>query len=132
MGKTTNKDNKLHLIRSKHKLTFSLKKEAYKNKIELKLGKIQTKISFSTPRDIVLNFGILCTKRNKTIGVKRAMPHKILHTVHIPGFQNFDNYGRLNPIQITINSNKIIRMLFSYKKYKFRFLIESLLFSTNL
>ena len=60
------------------------------------------------------------------------MPHEIVDTVHILGLQNFDDYGRLNPVEITIDSNKIIKTLSNYKKYRFRFIIESLLFSTNL
>ena len=64
LGKTTNKYNKLYLTTPKHRLKFNLKKEVYKNTIKLKLGKVHTKTSFSTPRDNVLNFGILFTKRN--------------------------------------------------------------------
>ena len=60
------------------------------------------------------------------------MSHEIVDTVRILGLQNFDDYGRLNPVEITIDSNKIIETLSNYKKYKFRFIIESLLFSTNL
>ena len=60
------------------------------------------------------------------------MWHKIVDTVNILGLQNFDDYGRLNLVEITINSNKIIITLSSYTKYKFRFVIKSLLFSTNL
>ena len=60
------------------------------------------------------------------------MSHEIVDTVCILGLQNFDDYGRLNPVEITIDSNKIIETLSNYKKYKFRFIIESLLFSTNL
>ena len=127
LGKTTNKDNKLHLITPEHKLKFNIKKDTYK--IELKLGKVHTKTLFSTPRDNVLNFGILYTKIIKTIGEKKAMSHD---TAHILGLQNFDNYGRLNPVEITIDSNKIIETLSNCKKYKFRIIIESLLFSTNL
>ena len=37
LGKTTNKNNKLHLITSKNKLKFNLKNDVYKVKIELKL-----------------------------------------------------------------------------------------------
>ena len=33
------------------------------------------------------------------------MPHEIVDTVHILGLQNFDDYGRLNPVEITIDSN---------------------------
>ena len=94
--------------------------------MELKLGKVLTKVSFSTPRDNVLNFVILYSKRNKTIGEKRAMSHEIVDTVHILGLQKIGNYGHLNPVEITI------KKLSSYKNYKFRFIIESLLFSTNL
>ena len=54
------------------------------------------------------------------------MSHEIVDTVHILGLQNFGNYGHLNPVEITI------KKLSSYKNYKFRFIIESLLFSTNL
>ena len=46
--------------------------------------------------------------------------------------QNFEDYGCLNPVKITIDSNKINETLFNYKKYKFRFITESLLFSRNL
>ena len=60
------------------------------------------------------------------------MSHEIVDTVRILGLQNFDDYGCLNPVEITIDSNKIIETLSNYKKYKFRFIIESLLFSTNL
>ena len=60
------------------------------------------------------------------------MSHIIVDTVHILGLQNFDDYGRLNSVEKTINSYKIIETLSGYKKYKFRFVIKSLLFSTNL
>ena len=60
------------------------------------------------------------------------MSHEIVDIVNILGLQNLDDYGRLNPVEITIDSNKTIKMLSSYEKYKFRFIIESLLVSTNL
>ena len=60
------------------------------------------------------------------------MSHEIVDTVHILELQNFNDHGHLNPVETTIDSNKIIETLSSYKKYKFRFIIESLLFSTNL
>ena len=45
------------------------------------------------------------------------MSHEIVDTVHIPGLQNFGEYGRLNPVEITFDSNKIIETLTNYKKY---------------
>ena len=101
LGKTKNKDNKLHLITSEHKLKFNLKKDTHTNKKELKLGENHTKTSFSTPQGDALSLGVLCTKRNKTIGEKRAMSHEIVDTLHVLEMQNFKYYGRLNPMEIT-------------------------------
>ena len=58
----TKTDNKLHLISPNNK-KFNIKKDIYKNRVKFALGKVHTKTSFSTARDNVLNFGILCTKK---------------------------------------------------------------------
>ena len=55
------------------------------------------------------------------------MSHLIVDTVHILGMENFDDYGCLNPAEITINSKKIIKTVSIYKKYTFRFIIETYL-----
>ena len=60
------------------------------------------------------------------------MSLEIVDTVHILGMQDFNDYGRLILVEVTIDANKIIETLSSYKKYKFRFIIKSLLLSTNL
>ena len=44
------------------------------------------------------------------------MSHEIVNTIYILGLQNFDNYGCLNPVEITIDSNQIIETLSNYKK----------------
>ena len=38
----------------------------------------------------------------------------------------------MNPIEVTLDSNHIIENLSNYKKFKYGFLIENLLFSSNL
>ena len=83
------------------------------------------------PQDNVLNFGILCRKKNKTIGEKRKIQYEIVDSIHILGLQDLDNYFCLNLIEITINSNSIIKTSSRHKRYKFRFIIERLLFSTK-
>ena len=102
------------------KINDKNRKPASENKIEFKLGKVHTKTLFSTPQDNALN-----------LGEKRAMSHKIVDTVHTLGLLNFEDYRYLNPIELTIDLIKIIETLSSYKKYRFRFIFESLLFSTN-
>lgn len=78
---------------------------------------------------------MLCTKKknkNKTIEEKRTMLYEVIDTIHIAGLRNFENYQKLNPVETSIESNKIIESLLKYKKYKYRFVIESLLFSSRI
>ena len=69
----TKTNNKLALISPSSKLKFNQKKDVYKNKVGFELGKVHTKTSFSTTRNNVLNFGILCTEKNKTAAAKRTV-----------------------------------------------------------
>ena len=39
------------------------------------------------------------------------MLYEIVDAIHILGLQTFDDYSRLNPSEITIDSNKIIETL---------------------
>ena len=128
----TKTDYKLHLITPHNKLKFNLKNDIYKNMVGFELDKGHTKTSFSTTRDYVLNFGILCSRKNKTVGEKGTMPMEIMETIHVLGLQNFVNYERMNLIEVTLDSNVIIERLANYEKYKYRFLVENLLFSSNL
>ena len=60
------------------------------------------------------------------------MLEEIIKTVHVLGFQIFINYKRMNPVEITLDSNEIVEDLSKYRKFKYRFLIQSLLLSSNL
>ena len=91
-------NNKLAPISPSSKLKFNLKKGVYKNKVGFELGKVHTKTSFSTTRDNVLNFCILCTRKIVTAGEKRTISQEIIETIHVLGLQNFVNYQRMNPI----------------------------------
>ena len=109
-----------------------MRKDIFKNRITLNLGKVHTKKSFSTTQNNVLNFGLFCTQKNKSVGEKRTMSQEIIKTVYVLGLQNFINYERMNPVEITLDSNEIVEDLSKYKRSKYRFVIESLLFSSNL
>ena len=60
------------------------------------------------------------------------MSQEIIGTIHVLGLQNYVNYERMNLIEITFDSNDIIEKLSNYKKFRCEFLIENLLFSSNL
>ena len=49
----------------------------------------------------------------------------------IEGFQNFEQYSKINPISVRIiDPNLQTKLLFYSKKYKYRFIANSLLFSS--
>ena len=58
------------------------------------------------------------------------MSYELIDTIHIKGLQQLDQYDQLNPVQITIESNKIIADLARYKNLKYRFMVDGLLFSS--
>ena len=60
------------------------------------------------------------------------LPEIIIKIFHVLGLQNFVNYERMNSVEITLDSNEIVEELSKSKRSKYRFLIESSLFSSNL
>ena len=60
------------------------------------------------------------------------MSQEIIETIHVLGLRNYVNYERMNLIEITFDSNDIIEKLSNYKKFRCKFLIENLLFSSNI
>ena len=84
---------------------------------------------YSVVSDNAFNFGLLRSKKNKTIGERRKML-KIMDIINILGLQvETENY--LNPINISLNTNNVIQQLTKYNKYRYRFVLESFLFSSN-
>ena len=58
---------------------------------------------------------------------------QIKNEIKIEGFQNFQQYMKINPINIQIIDPKIQSILLFYsKKYKYRFIANSLLFSSSI
>ena len=62
---------------------------------------------------------------------KRAMTLQIIDTICILGIQD-NNVNFLNMITILISSDTVIQKLTKHKKYRYRFPLESLLFSSNI
>ena len=60
------------------------------------------------------------------------MSQEIIKTSHVLSLQNFINYKQMNPIEVSLDSNDITERLSKYKKFKYRFMIENLSFSSNL
>ena len=95
------------------------------------MGKVHDKKSFNVVSNKVFNFGILQTKKPRTIGSRRQMGLEVKDTIRILGFQNAE-YNFLNPIKVSSDSEDIIQLLTKYKRYRYRFVLESILFSSNI
>ena len=126
----TKENNKLDLIKPSDSVKFQLFRDVYKNSLTFELGKVHEKKTYTVVGDKVFNFGILKTKKRKTIGQKRSMALERVDTVQVLGIQD-KNVNFLNPITISISADNIIQELTKYKKYRYRFVLENLVFSSN-
>ena len=123
-------NNKLKLIWPHSSLKFEVERDIYKTDLRFELNKVHSKKTFNIVGDHILNFGILATKKQKIIGRKRGMEVEIIDSINIIGIQN-NEYNFLNPIHININSDSVIQKLMIYKNNRYRFVLQSLLFSSN-
>ena len=80
-GKNKN-NNKINLISPSRNLKFHWKKDVYKTSLNFELGQGHTKKSYSIVSDSVFNFGLLRSKKNKTVGEKRRML-EVIETIRI-------------------------------------------------
>ena len=103
----TKENNKLDLIRPSDSLNFQLLGDTYKNSLTFELRKVHEKKSYNVVGDKVFNFGILRSKKNKTLGKKRSMGAEIVDEIQIFGVQD-KNINFLNPIVVSISSDDLI------------------------
>ena len=105
--------------------------DSLKNSLKFELGKVHEKKTYTVTGEKVFNFGILRINKKEKIGEKRSMGFEIIDTIQILGIQNKD-VNSLNPLVISITSDTVIQELTKYKKYKYRFVLESLVFISNI
>ena len=73
----------------------------------------------------ITNFSILATKKLNNI--------KAVDEFKIAGFQNFQQYLKINQINIQITHSEIQnKLLFYANRYKYKFIANSLLFSSSI
>ena len=58
---------------------------------------------------------------------------EIVDTIFIKGVHNFDNYGMLNPTEVKLKQDKLLRFVEKYnnKGFIYIFLVEGLIFSSG-
>ena len=110
-------------------MKFKVKKDTYKTSISSELRKVHGKKSYSVVSNNFLNFGLLPSKKNETIGEKCIML-EIINAIKILGLE-VETVNYLNPINISLSTNNVIQQLKKYNKYRYRFVLKSFLFSSN-
>ena len=120
----------MHIISPKNYLKFNAIKDTYKNRLKLELTKVHTKKTFEITDNNAYNFGILRTE-NEKVGEKRTMKNKLIDVISVIGIQKTE-YSYLNPVHVHIKSESVIRKLMSKKTNKYRFVLTSLIFSSNI
>ena len=98
--------------------------------MKFELAKVHKKKTFNVVGDYISNFSILRTEKIGA-GYKRKMQTELVDEISILGIQNLE-FNVLNPIYISINSDTIISKLKLYKNNRFRFVLRTLLFSSNI
>ena len=113
-------------------LKLNIKHNTKQETIILQLQNILNPNKIETVDSKIHNFSILTTKRQDKIGLKRKM-QKIIDEFRIEGLQSFDQYTKINPINIQITESEIQNKLSAYsKQYKYKFIINILLFSSSI
>ena len=60
------------------------------------------------------------------------MSYEIIDQIKIGRLPNFRRYDKLSPVDISIKYSKVNAFLSRYRRYKYRFVIDNLLFSSAL
>ena len=113
-------------------LKFNVQNEEYKENIIIQLERITNQETIKVKDDKVTNFSILATREQNKVSNKRPMPYKIIDQIKIGGLQNFNRYDKLNPVDISIKDSEVNTFLSRYRRYKYRFVIDNLLFKSAL
>ena len=112
------------LVNSKNRLKFNILRNIEKEFLTLQLEDILTPNKVETTDSKIINFSVLATNK---------LNMKISDEIKIEGFQNFEQYMKINPIDIRITDPEIqTKLLYYSKRFKYKFIANSLLFSSSI
>ena len=115
------------LLNSTNRLSFKIKHNIKNEFITLQLEDILTPKKIETDDSKITNFSILSVEKAK------EMQMQIIDELKIEGFQNFQQYLKINPINIQITDPEIQnKLLFYANRYKYRFIANIVLFGFSI
>ena len=109
------------LVNSTNRLKFNVLNNDQRDHLIFQLEDILSPYQIKTTDSKISNFSILAAGKMK----------QIIDQVLIEVFQNFAQYDKINPVDIRITGPEIrSKLSFYLRKYKYRFIINSSLFSS--
>ena len=117
---------KNNLITLKNLLPFRVKRDIQKENITFELSYLEKEDQIATNDNKIHNLSIVCIEKSKQMPI-------VEKEVTIEGLQSFDQYQKLNPLDIKITDSEIFkRLLFKEnKRIKYRFIPNSILLSSS-
>ena len=109
-------------------LQFRVNRTVKKEQLTLELAYLEKSRSLDTTDEKIYNLSIVCIEplKKKMVTIERE--------VTIEGLQKFEKYQKLNPIDIKLTDNEVIRKLFfkENRRIQYRFTPNSILFSSSI
>ena len=117
---------KNNLITLQNLLAFRVKRDIVKANISFELSYLEKEGEVSTDDKRIPNLSIVCIEKSKPMPI-------IEKEVTIEGLQSFDQYQKVNPLDIKITDSEIFKKLIfkENKRIKYRFIPNSILFSSS-
>ena len=117
---------KSNLITLDNLLPFRVKRNVQKESLILELSYLEKTDQIATNDKKIHNLSIACVENFEKMAV-------VEKEVTIEGLQAFEQYQKLNPIDIKITDNEIFRKLIfkENRRIKYRFIPNSILFSSS-
>ena len=117
---------KNNLITLNNLLPFRVKRDIQKENLTFELSYLDKADQIATNDKKIHNLSIVCIENSKQMPI-------VEKEVTIEGLQAFENYQKLNPLDIKITDNEIFkRQIFrENKRIKYRFIQNSILLSSS-
>ena len=115
----------MKLISPENAQSFFIERNTKKEQLDLQIAKISGEKADTADKKV---HQILIS----WLGRKRKKQMSVLDFVNIRGQQGFDEEKAINPIDISIENNRIQNMFNKYARNKVRFALERILFSSSI
>ena len=116
--------NNERVVNWKNKLRFKINHDIKNGFLTFQLEDILTPKKFEADDSKTTNISTLSIAESKM---------QIKDEFVIEGFQNFEQYNKINPVSVRLIDPDIqTKLLFYSRKYKYRFIANSLLFSSSI